>query len=108
MNKGTFWEALFTFLYVDILDTTLTLYPMARFVRFLDLNGYFEGQYFTFMADASSIVMSSLLGTSPVAAFIESSTVIREGGRIGLTTLTMAGYFLLAFFFTPLLALIPP
>ncbi|XP_061368503.1 adenine/guanine permease AZG1-like [Gastrolobium bilobum] len=108
MGKGSFWEALFTFLYVDILDTTGTLYSMARFAGFLDLNGDFEGQYFAFMADASSIVVGSLLGTSPVTTFIESSTGIREGGRTGLTALTVAGYFFLAFFFTPLLASIPP
>ncbi|ESW12094.1 hypothetical protein PHAVU_008G084300 [Phaseolus vulgaris] len=107
MWKGAFWEALFTFLYVDILDTTGTLYSMARFAGFLDINGNFEGQYFAFMSDASSTVVGSLLGTSPVTAFIESSTGIREGGRTGLTALTVAGYFLLAFFFTPLLASIP-
>ncbi|WVZ05038.1 hypothetical protein V8G54_018384 [Vigna mungo] len=107
MGKGAFWEALFTFLYVDILDTTGTLYSMARFAGFLDMNGDFEGQYFAFMSDASSIVVGSLLGTSPVTAFIESSTGIREGGRTGLTAITVAGYFFLAFFFTPLLASIP-
>jgi len=107
MRKGAFWEALFTFLYVDILDTTGTLYSMARFAGFLDVNGDFEGQYFAFMSDAASIVVGSLLGTSPVTAFVESSTGIREGGRTGLTALTVAGYFLLAFFFTPLLASIP-
>ncbi|OWM81643.1 adenine/guanine permease AZG1-like [Punica granatum] len=103
-----FWEALATFLYVDILDTTGTLYSMARFAGFTDLNGEFEGQYFAFMSDAASIVVGSLLGTSPVTAFVESSTGIKEGGRTGLTALTVAGYFFLAFFFTPLLASIPP
>ncbi|KAF5186274.1 Adenine/guanine permease AZG1 [Thalictrum thalictroides] len=107
MGKGYFWEALITFLYVDILDTTGTLYSMARFAGFTDANGDFEGQYFAFMSDASSIVIGSLLGTSPVTAFIESSTGIREGGRTGLTALTVAGYFFLAFFITPLLASIP-
>ncbi|KAG8501862.1 hypothetical protein CXB51_004563 [Gossypium anomalum] len=107
IGKGYFWEALITFLYVDILDTTGTLYSMARFAGFTDENGDFEGQYFAFMSDAMSIVVGSLLGTSPVTAFIESSTGIREGGRTGLTALTVAGYFLLAFFFTPLLASIP-
>ncbi|KAL4556959.1 hypothetical protein LXL04_035128 [Taraxacum kok-saghyz] len=107
INKGYFWEALVTFLYVDILDTTGTLYSMARFAGFADENGEFEGQYFAFMSDASSIVVGSLLGTSPVTAFIESSTGIREGGRTGMTALTVAGYFMLAFFFTPLLASIP-
>uniref|UniRef100_A0A7N0RJQ1 Adenine/guanine permease AZG1 n=1 Tax=Kalanchoe fedtschenkoi TaxID=63787 RepID=A0A7N0RJQ1_KALFE len=107
ISKGHFWEALVTFLYVDILDTTGTLYSMARFAGFTDQNGDFEGQYFAFMSDASSIVVGSLLGTSPVTAFIESSTGIREGGRTGLTALTVATYFMLAFFFTPLLASIP-
>lgn len=107
IGNGRFWEALITFLYVDILDTTGTLYSMARFAGFTNENGDFEGQYFAFMSDASSIVIGSLLGTSPVTAFIESSTGIREGGRTGLTALTVAGYFMLAFFFTPLLASIP-
>ncbi|KAF8009868.1 hypothetical protein BT93_J0756 [Corymbia citriodora subsp. variegata] len=107
IGKGYFWEALITFLYVDILDTTGTLYSMARFAGFADQNGDFEGQYFAFMSDATSIVVGSLLGTSPVTAFIESSTGIREGGRTGLTALTVAGYFFLAFFITPLLASIP-
>lgn len=48
-----------------------------------------------------------MTGTSPVTAFIESSTGIREGGRTGLTALTVSGYFFLSFFFTPLLASIP-
>ncbi|KAG4180697.1 hypothetical protein ERO13_A10G180600v2 [Gossypium hirsutum] len=107
LGKGYFWEALVTFLYVDILDTTGTLYSMARFAGSTEQNGDFEGQYFAFMSDATSIVVGSLLGTSPVTAFIESSTGIREGGRTGLTALTVAGYFFLAFFFTPLLASIP-
>ncbi|KAL6002902.1 Adenine/guanine permease azg1 [Asimina triloba] len=107
MGRGAFWEALVTFLYVDILDTTGSLYSMARFAGFVDENGDFEGQYPAFMSDAASIVVGSLLGTSPVTAFIESSTGIREGGRTGVTALTVAGYFFLAFFFTPLLASIP-
>ncbi|KAJ4971658.1 hypothetical protein NE237_004757 [Protea cynaroides] len=107
IGKGYFWQALITFLYVDILDTTGTLYSMARFAGFTDSNGDFEGQYFAFMSDATSIVIGSLLGTSPVTAFIESSTGIKEGGRTGLTALTVAVYFFLSFFFTPLLASIP-
>ncbi|KAF8402511.1 hypothetical protein HHK36_010596 [Tetracentron sinense] len=107
IGEGYFWEALITFLYVDILDTTGTLYSMARFAGFTNANGDFEGQYFAFMSDAASIVVGSLLGTSPVTAYIESSTGIREGGRTGITALTVAGYFFFAFFFTPLLASIP-
>ncbi|KAF6143115.1 hypothetical protein GIB67_041183 [Kingdonia uniflora] len=107
IGKGYFWEALVTFLYVDILDTTGTLYSMARFAGITDAKGNFEGQYFAFMSDAAAIVVGALLGTSPVTTFVESSTGIREGGRTGITALTVSGYFFLAFFFTPLLASIP-
>ncbi|KAI4370499.1 hypothetical protein MLD38_018849 [Melastoma candidum] len=108
IGKAYFWEALVTFLYVDILDTTGTLYSMARFAGFADnQDGGFEGQYFAFLSDASAIVMGSLLGTSPVTTYIESSTGIREGGRTGITALTAAGYFFTALFVTPLLASIP-
>ncbi|VAH01424.1 unnamed protein product [Triticum turgidum subsp. durum] len=108
IGHGYFWEALITFLYVDILDTTGGLYSMARFAGFVDdATGEFEGQYFAFMSDATAIVFGSLLGTSPVTVFIESSTGIREGGRTGLTALTASLYFTAALFITPLLASIP-
>lgn len=81
---------------------------MAKFAGFVDAAGNFPGQYFAFMSDASAIVVGSLLGTSPVTTFIESSTGIREGGRTGLTALTVSFYFFLSLFFTPLLASIPP
>ncbi|PKI37444.1 hypothetical protein CRG98_042159 [Punica granatum] len=107
IGKGSFWEAVITFLYVDILDTTGSLYSVARFAGFASPNGDFEGQYFAFISDASAIVLGSLLGTSPVMASVESMAGIREGGRTGLTAIMVAGYFFLAFFITPLLASIP-
>lgn len=107
-GKSELWVVLITFLYVDLLDTTGTLYSMAKFAGFVDEKGEFEGQYFAYMSDATAIVVGSALGTSPVAVFIESSTGIREGGRTGLTAVTVGFYFFLALFFTPLLAAIPP
>lgn len=40
--------------------------------------------------------------------FIESAAGIREGGRTGVTAITVAGYFFLALFFTPIIASVPP
>ena len=108
LNTRELWIALVTFLYVDILDATGTLYSMAKFSGAMKENGEFEGQYSAFLSDASAIVVGATLGTSPVTAFIESSTGIKEGGRTGLTAITVAFYFFLSFFFTPLLASIPP
>jgi len=107
-NTSELWVALITFLYIDILDTTGTLFSMAKFAGFVDAKGNFPGQYFAFMSDATAICAGSLLGSSPVTTFIESSTGIREGGRTGITAITVSFYFFLSLFFTPLLASIPP
>lgn len=66
---GQFGLALITFLYVDILDTTGTLYSMARFAGAVDpVTQDFEGSSVAYMVDALCISIGSLLGTSPVTA----------------------------------------
>ena len=63
----------------------------------------FERHIFAFSVDGIASVIGSLFGTSPVTAFIESASGIREGGRTGLTALTVAFFFFVALFFTPVL-----
>jgi AGZA family xanthine/uracil permease-like MFS transporter len=46
------------------------------------------------------------MGTSTVVSFIESASGVAQGGRTGLTALVVAGLFLLALFFSPLVALV--
>src|SRR6187402_1352939 len=83
---GHFALALFTFLYVDIIDATATLYSMARFSGVVDPElGDFPRSTVAYCCDALTISISSLLGCSPVTAFIESGAGITEGGRTGLT-----------------------
>lgn len=43
-GDGSLWSAIFTFLYVDLLDTTATLFAMAKYAKLMDENGNFEGQ----------------------------------------------------------------
>ena len=60
------------------------------------------------LADAVATMAGALLGTSTVVTYIESSTGISEGGRTGLTATVVAGLFLLAAFFAPIVGAIPP
>ncbi|GAV63626.1 Xan_ur_permease domain-containing protein [Cephalotus follicularis] len=85
-----------------------TLYTMAEIGGFVDDEGNFEGEYLAYMVDAGSTVVGSALGVSPIATFVESSAGIREGGRTGLTAVVVSLYFLVALFFTPILASVPP
>ncbi len=48
-----------------------------------------------------------MLGTSTVTTYVESSAGVSEGGRTGLTSLTVAGLFVLSLFFAPLFISIP-
>jgi AGZA family xanthine/uracil permease-like MFS transporter len=106
---GHFALALFTFLYVDIVDATATLYSMASFSGVVDPEtGDFPRSTLAYCCDALAISIGSLFGCSPVTAFIESGAGITEGGRTGLTAMTTGTCFLISIFFAPIFASIPP
>ena len=46
-------------------------------------------------SDSTAMLAGSLLGTSPVGAFVESSAGIAVGGRSGITAVTTGIFFLL-------------
>jgi len=107
-SGGQFALALITFLYVDILDVTGTLYSMARFSGALDEEtGDFEGSAVAYIVDAVSISIGSLFGTSPVTAFIESGAGISEGGKTGITAMITGLAFFISLFFAPIFSSIP-
>ncbi|KAJ4296514.1 hypothetical protein N0V90_006559 [Kalmusia sp. IMI 367209] len=100
--------ALFTFLYVDIVDCTATLYSMARFSGVVDPDtGDFPRSTLAYCTDAFCISIGALLGCSPVTAFIESGAGIAEGGKTGLTAMTCGFCFFVSMFFAPIFASIP-
>ncbi|MFC6464264.1 NCS2 family permease [Marinilactibacillus sp. GCM10026970] len=56
---------------------------------------------------AISGLLSGLLGTSPAIPVAESGAGIAEGGKTGLTAVTVSGLFLLSIVITPFLSYIP-
>ncbi|WFD34839.1 hypothetical protein MCUN1_001683 [Malassezia cuniculi] len=108
-NDGHVWLALISMLYIDLLDTTGTLYAMANKAGLTDYRtGDFEGSATAYMCDALSISCGSLLGCSPCTAFIESASGIAEGGRTGITALVVSFMFFLSLFFAPIFSSLPP
>ncbi|KAL6862319.1 permease [Trichoderma novae-zelandiae] len=101
--------ALFTFLYVDIIDATATLYSMVRFCGVVNpKDGDFPRSTIAYCTDALFISIGALFGCSPVTAFIESGAGIAEGGRTGLTAVVAGLCFVGSIFFAPIFASIPP
>ncbi|KZF20951.1 hypothetical protein L228DRAFT_223084 [Xylona heveae TC161] len=106
---GKFGLAFITFLYVDILDCTGTMYAMARFAGAIDERTQdFEGSAVAYLVDAFSVTIGSLFGCPPCTAFIESGAGISEGGRTGITSVVTGLCFFISIFFAPIFASIPP
>ncbi|MCJ1444541.1 MAG: hypothetical protein MMC23_005043 [Stictis urceolatum] len=100
--------ALTTFLHVDILEYTGTLYSLARFCGSIDsITQDFEGSAVAYLVDAFNISIGSIMDTPPVSAFIESGAGISEGGATGLTAITAGMCFFMSIFFAPIFAPIP-
>ena len=82
---------------------------MAKFAGLRDpITLDFENSTIAYCVDAFSISMGSLMGTSPVTAFIESATGIAEGGKTGITAMVIGFAFFVSVFFAPIFASIPP
>ncbi len=106
LRLGVF-DVIFVFLFVDLFDTIGSLMGLGRQAGYLDSEGRMPRVNRALFADAIATIAGSLLGTSTVVTYIESSTGVSEGGRTGLTAVVVAILFLLATFFSPIAGAIP-
>lgn len=97
----------FTMLFVDFFDTSGTLIAVANQAGFLK-NGELPRANRALVADSVATMGGAVLGTSTTTSYIESSAGVSAGGRTGLTSVVTSAYFLLALFFSPLLAVVTP
>ncbi|MCW3806822.1 NCS2 family permease [Plebeiibacterium marinum] len=98
---------LFTFLFVDMFDTVGTLIGVSSKANMLDKDGKLPRVKQALFADAIGTTVGAALGTSTVTTYVESASGVAEGGRTGLTSLTVAGMFLIALFLSPLFLMVP-
>ncbi len=97
-----------TFTFVELFDTFGTLIGTANRAGIMKKPE--EGKKRVgkaMLVDAIGVSGGAVLGTSTVTAFVESSAGIAQGGRSGLTAVVTGICFLLAIFFSPIVALIP-
>jgi len=95
-----------TFLITDLFDTLGTLRGVGMRA------GLFEGRdsvplQRTIEADAAATMLSGLAGVTSTTSFIESAAGVEEGGRTGLTAVTVGVLFILPLFFLPFFQAIP-
>ena len=97
----------FTFLFIDMFDTVGTLVGVCTKADMVDKKGRIHRINQAFMADAIATTAGAFLGTSTTTTYVESAAGVAQGGRSGLTALSVAGCFTIALFFSPLFLSIP-
>ncbi len=98
---------LFTFLFVDMFDTVGTLVGVSSKSGMLDKEGKVPRVKQALFADSIGTFIGAILGTSTVTTYVESAAGVAEGGKTGMTALTVAIMFALSLFFAPLFMVIP-
>ncbi len=98
---------IFSFVFVDVFDTMGTLLGTGARAGYLDEKGRLPKVNKAMLADAIGTAGGSLLGTSTVTTYIESTAGISEGGRTGFTSVVVGLLFFLTLFLAPLAGLVP-
>ena len=98
---------LFTFLFVDMFDTVGTLVGVSSKSGMLDEQGRVPRVKQALFADSIGTFVGAILGTSTVTTYVESAAGVAEGGKTGMTALTVAIMFALSLFFAPVFMIIP-
>ncbi|MCB2307417.1 NCS2 family permease [Clostridium estertheticum] len=92
---------------VDLFDTIGTLVGTATKAGMLDENGKVLRMKKALLCDAVATTAGAFLGTSTVSTYVESTAGVSEGGRTGLTSVTVGVLFILSLFFSGLVGLVP-
>lgn len=102
-----FATVMLTFLFVDMFDTIGTFVGVANKSGMMDENGNMKNLRKALFADGVGTTVGAIFGTSAVTTYVESAAGVAEGGRTGLTSVVVAGLFLVAIFFSPLFLIVP-
>jgi len=100
-------SVIFSFLFVDLFDTSGTLIAVAQKGKMLTPDGKLPRLGRALMADSTATMAGSMMGTSTTTSYIESGAGIAAGGRTGLTAVVVGLLFLACLFLSPLAGTIP-
>jgi AGZA family xanthine/uracil permease-like MFS transporter len=104
----SFIMVVITICLVDLFDTIGTLVGTAQKAGMVDKNGRVKNMNRALLCDAVATTAGSMLGTSTVVTYVESTSGVAAGGRTGLTSATVGILFILSLFFSGLVGIVQP
>jgi AGZA family xanthine/uracil permease-like MFS transporter len=96
---------IFIFFFLDLFDTVGSLIGIAKQAGLMK-EGRLPRAGRALLADAIGTVGSALMGNTTMVSYVESASGVAVGGRTGITAFVVAGMFLIALFFSPLVQVI--
>lgn len=96
----------FSLMMSDFFDTMGTAMAVAKQGDFLNEDGSVENIREILTVDSAAAAVGGLLGASSITTFVESTSGAADGGRTGLTSIATGILFILAAFFSPLIAIV--
>jgi AGZA family xanthine/uracil permease-like MFS transporter len=100
-------EVVFVFLFVDLFDNIGTLCAVTKRAGLIEPDGSIRDLNKMLYADAIATMAGSMIGTSTVTSYVESTSGVEAGGRTGLTAIVCGLMFLIALPFAPYAAAVP-
>lgn len=100
-------EIVFVFLFVDLFDNLGTLIAVAKKAGLIEANSEIPKLERVLLADSLATIAGSLVGTSTVTSYVESSAGVAAGGRSGVTAITTGLLFMVALVLAPFLGVLP-
>ena len=100
--------AVFSILLADFFDTMGTVIGIGGQGGWLDARGQLPRLRQVLFVDSLGALFGGLACSSSATTYIESAAGVAAGGRTGLASAVTGVLFLLALFFSPLAAVVPP
>ncbi len=114
LDFGYFWAHLnlclpivLAILFGDLFSAMATLLAVCGLAKLTDENGDLPKLQQALTADATAAMGAALLGTNTPVIYIESAAGAEQGGRTGFVSIIVAACYLIALFFTPVIAAVP-
>ena len=106
LGKGVL-EIVFVFFFVDLFDNLGTLVAVTKRAGLIEPDHSIPRLNRILTADAVSTVFGSLVGTSTVTSYVESTAGVAAGGRSGVTAIVTGLLFLVSIAAAPFAGLVP-
>jgi AGZA family xanthine/uracil permease-like MFS transporter len=107
INKGLL-EIVFVFFFVDLFDNLGTLVAVTKRAGLIAADHSIPRLNRILFADATATVFGSMVGTSTVTSYVESTAGVAAGGRSGVTAIVTGLLFLGAIGAAPFVGIVPP